>query len=59
MTNLHGARTRFAVVDSGNITGTKCGNVHGYQQRDGKIHCVTLSDTAIIPGLDANLFSTK
>ena len=51
MTNLHDAKTQVTVRDSGSLTGKKCGDCHGYQKYDGKLHCVALSDTDVIPGL--------
>ena len=57
MTNLKDSKTRVTVGDSRIITGTKRGDWHGYQRHDGKLHCVMLTNTAIIPGLHANLFS--
>ena len=57
MTNLCDEETLVTVGDSGTLTSTKCGYWHGYQKHDRKIHCVMLSDTVIIPGLYANLFS--
>ena len=59
MTNLHDSKTRVTVGDSGALTCTKCGNWHGYEKHDGKIHHVALSDTAIITGLRENLSSMK
>ena len=35
----------------------KRGDLHNYHRRDGKIHCVMLSNMAVIPGLHVNLFS--
>ena len=57
MTNHKDAEARVAVGDSRTLTGTKCGDWHRYQKRDGKLHHVTLSDTAIIPGRHTNIFS--
>ena len=45
------------IGDSGMLTRTKCGFWHGYQKRDVKLHCVILTDTDIIIGLNKNLFS--
>ena len=49
MTNLHDAKTKVTVGDSGIIIGTKRGGLHGYQKHDKKLYCVTLSDTSVIP----------
>ena len=56
MTNLHSTETKVTVGDSGTLTEIKCGNWHVYQKRDRKLHCVKLSDMALIPSLHANLF---
>ena len=42
MTNLKDVETRVSIGDSITITGTKRGNWHGYQIRDGKLHGTTL-----------------
>ena len=57
MMNLKDAETRVTIGDSRTLNGTKRGDCHGYQKRDGKIHCKTLSDAAIITGLDENILS--
>ena len=49
MTNLNIAETRIAIGDSITLTGKRCGDWNGYQRRDGKLHCVTLSNTYVIP----------
>ena len=56
MTNLKDSETRFTVGDSRTLTGKKCGDWHGYQRRDGKLHRVMLSNTYVIPGLYENNF---
>ena len=35
----------------------KHGDFNFYPKRDGKLHHVTLSNTAVIPGLHKNIFS--
>ena len=57
MSNPRDVETRVIVGDSGTLTRTKCFDCHRYHKYDGKVHCVTLSDMSIIPGLHANLFS--
>ena len=37
-TNLKDAQKRVTIGDSRTLTGTKCGNWHGWHRRDGKIH---------------------
>ena len=59
MTNLKDAKTRVTVGDSRTLTGGKGGNLHGYQRHAGKIHCVMLSNAAIISGLHVSIFSLK
>ena len=48
--------TKVTVGDRKNITGTKRGEWHGRQKRNGKIHHVTLTNTSLIPLLHAKLF---
>ena len=48
---------RDLVVVMGSLTGKKCGGWHGYQRRDEKIHRMKLSNTVVITGLHANIFS--
>ena len=55
--NLKDATIQVTIVNSINFTGVKSINWPGYQIRDGKIHRITLSNTYIIPGLHANIFS--
>ena len=55
--NLKDAKIQVTVIDSTNLTGVKPINWPGYQIRDGNLHRLTLSNTDIIPGLHANIFS--
>ena len=57
MMNLKDPKTRVTAGDSRTLTGTKHGDWHFYHRCDGKIHHLTLSNTAAIPGLHTNLFS--
>ena len=57
MKNLKDSKTRVTVGYSRTLTGGKLGNWYGCQKCDGKIHCVTLTNMDVIPGLHANLFS--
>ena len=57
ITNLKDSETRVTVGDSIPLTGIKCGDWHGYQKHDGKLHRVTLYSMAVITGLHENLFS--
>ena len=59
MTNLQDAETIVTIGGSGTLTRTKRGYYHGYQKRDGKLHCGTSTDISIITGLHANPFSIK
>ena len=43
MTNLKNTKTRVAVGDRKNITGTKRGDSHGWQKRNRKLHQVMLN----------------
>ena len=55
--NLKDTKTQVTVGESITLTITKRGDWHGYQICGGKIHCVTLSNTAVIPVLNFILFS--
>ena len=57
MTNLKDTETRVTIGDSRTFICKKCGDWHGYRELDKKIHCMMLSDTAVIIGLHASLFS--
>ena len=57
MTNLKDTESQVTLEDSRTLTGKKCGGWHGYQRRDEKIHRMTLSNTVVITGLHANIFS--
>ena len=57
MMKLKDSETRVTVGDIITLMGKKCGDCRGYQKIDGKIHHMTLSDTAWIPGLNTNTFS--
>ena len=57
MTNLKDAKTRVTVGYIRTLTGTKCDNCNIWKKRDGKIHRVTLTNTAVISGLHAYIFS--
>ena len=59
MTNLKDTKAKVIVRDSITLTRTKQRNWNGYQIRDRKLHCMMLSNTAVIPGLHANLFIMK
>ena len=59
MTNLKDTKAKVTVRDSITLTGKKQRNWNGYQRRDRKLHCMMLSNTAVIPGLHANLFIMK
>ena len=48
---------KVIVGDSEKLTEKKLSDWNGYQKCEGKIHHVTLYDTAVIPGLNINLFS--
>ena len=56
MRNLKGAKTRVTVGDSRALNGEKRGKWHGWHKHDGKLHCMNLTNTAVITGLHANLF---
>ena len=56
MTNIKNSETRVTTGDSRTITGVKHGDWSGYQRRDRKLHHMTLSNTAVIPGLHKNIF---
>ena len=43
MTNLKDTKTKVAVGDRKNITGTKRGDSHGWQKRNRKLHHVMLN----------------
>ena len=57
MTKLKDAETRVTIGDIITLTRKKCGNCNSYQKRDRKIHCVTLSNMDVIPGLHENIFN--
>ena len=50
MTKICDAEIRVTVVNSGTLNRAKYGNWHGYHKHDIKIHHVTLSDAAALPG---------
>ena len=55
--NLWDAETRLAIGESGKITGTKYGDWHSYQKRDGKLHWIMLIYTDVIPVLHTKFLS--
>ena len=57
MTNLKDIKTKVTVGDHKTLTVKKRGDWHGCQKRNRKLHHLTLTNTAVIPGLHANLFS--
>ena len=57
ITNLKNVETQVTVGDSITITREKLRNWKDYLRDDGKIHGITLSNTAIIPVLYANICS--
>ena len=57
MTNLKDVEKQVAIGDSRTLTGTKHGDWHSYQRREGKHHHMTSSNMFVILGLYANLFS--
>ena len=57
MKNFKNIKTQVTVGDRIILTNAKGVNWHGYQRRDGKLHCMVLSKKVVIPGLHANLFS--
>ena len=57
MTNLRDAETRVTIGDTRTLTGKKRGNWYIYQRRGIKLHCVTLFNTELFPGLHAYLFN--
>ena len=59
MTNLRNLETIITIGDSGTLTGKNCDNWHGCHKRDGRLHCVALTDTAVIIGLCTNLIIMK
>ena len=59
MMNLKDAETRVIVGHSRTLTEKKCGGWPGYHISDRKLHHVTLSIRAVIPGLHTNIFSVK
>ena len=56
MKNLKDTETKVTVGNRKNLTGTKCGDWHGWQKFNRKIHHATLTNTAIITGLHENPF---
>ena len=56
-TNLKDSETQDTVGESKTITGAKRGDWHGYQIHDLKMHCVALSDTAVIIFLHTNIYN--
>ena len=57
VTKINNAETRVTVGDIRTLTGKKCGDWHSCHKRGGKLHNVTLTNIAVIPGLYANIFS--
>ena len=57
MTNIKDAKAIFAIGYRKPFTRTKHGDWHGWHKRDGKLHHKTLTNTAVIPVVHANLFS--
>ena len=57
MKNLKDAKTQVTVGDSRRPSGIERVNCHGWQKRYGKLHCLTLTNTSVIPGIHANIFS--
>ena len=55
-TNIKDQERKVAVGDSVTLSRTKCGNWHGFQKPDKKVHCMTFSDKAVIIGPQENLF---
>ena len=56
MANLRDSETIFTVGYNGTLSGTKHGNLQGYQKRYRKIHCFAFSDTYVTSGLHTFLF---
>ena len=57
MMNLKDSEIRVNIGGSRTLTRTNRGNWHGCQKCDRKLHCVTLTNAALIPGLHANIFN--
>ena len=57
MTNLKNDEIQVTIGDSRNLTGKNRGNWNVYERHARKLHCVTLSNTYVIPGLYGDLFS--
>ena len=57
MTNLKNIETKVIIGYGKTLPGTKNGDWHVWQKRNVKLHHVTLTNTTVIPGLHANLFS--
>ena len=57
MTNLKETETKVTIGDRKNLTRKKCGDWSGWQKDNRKLHHVTLTNTAAISALYANLFN--
>ena len=57
MTNLKDTETKVTTGEHKTLTGTKRGDWHGWQKRNGKLNNLTLTNMSILPGLHRNLFS--
>ena len=57
MTNIKDTKAKVALGDRKTLTGTKYCDRHIWQKRNKKLHHVTLTNMAVIPGLHPNLSS--